>query len=314
MRLTGPQIAAYASAAGFPSGELTTAVAVALAESGGDTNAKGDVSLQSATWGPSVGVWQIRSLTAAALARETNAVDKLRVAGKLTDPAYNAHVAHAIWASRGWGPWSTYPLASTRYLPQARAAVKAPAAIGSGSKSAGTTASGSGSLPDGGAVVPVSYSGGGSVEQIGYLGDVGGELKSLVLPLNLLSGGMSITDAASNAVSLLAQLVAFIAKAAVWLSNPANWFRIVKVWGGTWLVLVGTVMFGWPVLAPVAKVAAQVVPAGKVATLAGAKAAGSKAAAAGATAKAAPKAAPKAAAKPAKSTAAPAARPKVATA
>ena len=50
--------------AGLSAAAATTATAVALAESGGRTDAVGDVGLEDATWGPSVGLWQIRSLKA----------------------------------------------------------------------------------------------------------------------------------------------------------------------------------------------------------------------------------------------------------
>src|SRR4051794_12948412 len=58
------EIARVAYDAGFRGDNLKVAVAVALAESGGRPDAKGDVGLQSPKWGPSIGLWQIRSLNA----------------------------------------------------------------------------------------------------------------------------------------------------------------------------------------------------------------------------------------------------------
>ena len=48
-------------AAGFDAASAQTMTAIGLAESGGNDTAVGDVSLQNATWGPSIGVWQIRT-------------------------------------------------------------------------------------------------------------------------------------------------------------------------------------------------------------------------------------------------------------
>lgn len=47
--------------AGFTGAGLQTAFSISLAESGGRAGAVGDVRLQDATWGPSYGMFQIRS-------------------------------------------------------------------------------------------------------------------------------------------------------------------------------------------------------------------------------------------------------------
>lgn len=77
-------------------------MAVALAESGGLPCAVGDVGLMTGTWGPSVGLWQIRSLWSA---KGSGGVrDELVNA----DPAVAARHAHGIWRAHGWRPWSTW--------------------------------------------------------------------------------------------------------------------------------------------------------------------------------------------------------------
>jgi soluble lytic murein transglycosylase-like protein len=86
-----PGIVAIARAAGFPYPEL--AAAVAMAESGGNPNAVGDLYL-----GGSYGLWQINS----------KAHPQYSVA-MLFDPAYNARAAFEI--SKGgndWSPWTTF--------------------------------------------------------------------------------------------------------------------------------------------------------------------------------------------------------------
>lgn len=85
------QLQALAASVGFPDPNL--AAAVAMAESGGNPNAVGDLNL-----GRSIGLWQIN------LAAHPNYDE----AG-LLDPTTNAQAAFEI--SRGgttWTPWTTY--------------------------------------------------------------------------------------------------------------------------------------------------------------------------------------------------------------
>lgn len=89
--------------AGWRGEALVTAVAVALAESKGDPDAVGDVTLEDATWGPSIGLWQIRSLKA----QHGTGGQRDELANH--DPAVNAAHAYAI-SSGGttFRPWSTF--------------------------------------------------------------------------------------------------------------------------------------------------------------------------------------------------------------
>lgn len=93
-----------AKAAGFSGMSLQTIAAIGLAESGGRTNAQGDVNIQDAKWGPSVGVWQVRTLKSDKGKGTTRDIDAL-----LADPSKQAKSA---WEISGGGqnfkPWSVY--------------------------------------------------------------------------------------------------------------------------------------------------------------------------------------------------------------
>lgn len=107
---------------GFRGKSLETAFAVALAESGGRAGAKGDVSLQNKTWGPSLGVFQIRSLKNP----PNTPSGKWRDGKRLLDPAFNVQAAWAI-SNQGsnWQPWSAYNNGSfAKYLDDAQATAR----------------------------------------------------------------------------------------------------------------------------------------------------------------------------------------------
>jgi hypothetical protein len=133
--ISAQQIAQHAYSAGFRGDALTTAVAVALAESHGDTGIHGDVNLQTGTWGPSVGLWQIRSLNPG---HGTAAEQALRNAAANADPATNARHAFAISRhGSNFRPWSTYTNGAYRsYLSQARTASRG---VTGGAPSGGAT-------------------------------------------------------------------------------------------------------------------------------------------------------------------------------
>lgn len=99
-KLSGGQIATAAKLAGFTGSDLVTAIAVAMAESGGDP--------AQATHEPngttSYGVWQINSVHTDVLGM-----------GDWSNPFINAQMAFKIHATQGWHPWSTYN--SGAYLP-----------------------------------------------------------------------------------------------------------------------------------------------------------------------------------------------------
>jgi hypothetical protein len=86
------------------SAAATIAVAVALAESGGDDTALGDLSLQNATWGPSVGVWQIRTY------KSQTGTGGDRDAQALSGNLQRQALAMKNISSGGsnWTPWTTF--------------------------------------------------------------------------------------------------------------------------------------------------------------------------------------------------------------
>lgn len=92
------------SANGFHGDALRTAYAVAIAESGGRSNAMGDVGLQDNKWGPSVGLFQIRSLKDW---KKYN--DPYRDASRLPNPEYNVKAAF-VKSNHGksFKAWSTF--------------------------------------------------------------------------------------------------------------------------------------------------------------------------------------------------------------
>ncbi|MEV0371795.1 peptidoglycan-binding protein [Streptomyces sp. NPDC050636] len=103
MNLT--ELRALATQVGFTGSDINIAAAVAMAESTGDPAAVGDEALADNKWGPSFGLFQIRSLRHP---EQFTPPDTLRIAGKLKDPLYNAKTAKAIKAAHGWNQWSTF--------------------------------------------------------------------------------------------------------------------------------------------------------------------------------------------------------------
>jgi lysozyme-like protein/D-alanyl-D-alanine carboxypeptidase-like protein len=119
-KLSAQEIAEHAYNAGFRGQALTTAVAIALAESGGRPDAKGDTTITDGYWGPSIGLWQIRSV------RKENGTGGERDAKANLNPATNAKHAWSV-SKHGtfWTPWSVYKNGSYRqYLDTAWAAAQ----------------------------------------------------------------------------------------------------------------------------------------------------------------------------------------------
>ena len=116
-KLSASDIASYATQAGFTGDDLVTSVAIALAESGGDPNVIGDN-------GTSIGLWQIHYT-----------VHPEFDSARLTDPAYNASCAYALYTRRSgsFSDWSVFTQVDPStgvppyiaFLPTAQAAVGA---------------------------------------------------------------------------------------------------------------------------------------------------------------------------------------------
>lgn len=120
--LTIEQIARVALDAGWVGEQAAVATAIGMGESKGDTNARGDTTITTNKWGPSIGVWQIRSLNAdRGTGRQRDETANLNV-------ATNARNAFAIsGGGANWSPWSVYSSGLyRRHLAQARLAVSNP--------------------------------------------------------------------------------------------------------------------------------------------------------------------------------------------
>jgi hypothetical protein len=107
-RYNAEQIGGFAKGAGFSGKGLTIAIAVALAESGGNPNATGPVGEK--------GLWQVYP-------RAHPDWDR---GGNLYDPAYNARAAYSI-SGQGinWHPWTTYNIGSyLLFMPTAEVAAQ----------------------------------------------------------------------------------------------------------------------------------------------------------------------------------------------
>lgn len=100
-KLSSEQIAQYAANAGFTGQDLKIAVAVALAESGGNPRAHNPVGKDD-----SYGLWQINMR--GGLGPERRKLFDISNNEQLYDPAVNAKAAYLIWKRNGWDAWTTY--------------------------------------------------------------------------------------------------------------------------------------------------------------------------------------------------------------
>jgi hypothetical protein len=113
------EAARYFYGAGFRGQALITMVATAIGESGLNPNARGDTTITNRTWGPSIGLSQIRSLNA------QRGTGGSRDANRLSDPAFNAQAAFEIsGGGRNFRPWTVFTSGKYRkHLQTASAAV-----------------------------------------------------------------------------------------------------------------------------------------------------------------------------------------------
>lgn len=95
--LSTDQIINVASNAGFVGDDLTRAVAIALAESGGNPRALGDVGIGQGSFG----LWQINSYYHPEYGPDFTT---------LYDPQTNANAAYSVYRRSGYTfkPWSTF--------------------------------------------------------------------------------------------------------------------------------------------------------------------------------------------------------------
>lgn len=90
--------------AGFTAAQAVTMTAIAGAESGYDDASVGDVGLQTAEWGPSFGLFQVRTLKG-----ETGKGTVRDIQSLAGDDLAQAKAAYAIsHQGRDFSPWSVY--------------------------------------------------------------------------------------------------------------------------------------------------------------------------------------------------------------
>ena len=101
--LDAGQVARISHDAGFSGEALVVAVAIAKGESGFRTDAVGDTGITDETWGPSIGLYQVRSLHAErGTGGERDELANL-------DPGHNAASAFSISnGGRNFRPWSVF--------------------------------------------------------------------------------------------------------------------------------------------------------------------------------------------------------------
>lgn len=109
-KLSAAEIAVFARNAGFQGNDLTTAVAIALAESGGNPSSKGDKTTGAKNYGgknlpvgtpTSYGLWQIHWTVHPEV---LNGADP----SILLDPQENACAAFTVFKEQGFNAWSTF--------------------------------------------------------------------------------------------------------------------------------------------------------------------------------------------------------------
>ena len=187
--LTTSEVYALARGAGLDPASAVIATAVATSESGLRTDAIGDVGLEDATWGPSVGLWQIRSVKA------QSGTGGTRDATRLTDPTFNAASMAAI---SGWGknftPWSTYTSQNGKtpaYLANIPTATSAATAVNSDpswqAKLAAALANPLGTAASGLGVVT-----GAAASVVNPTSGWAGQATSIALKLAMVSAGLAL--------------------------------------------------------------------------------------------------------------------------
>ena len=120
-KLSAKQIADVARQAGIPEDKIPTMVAIAMAESGGDSEAHNPKYPDN-----SFGLWQINMLDAPGyqLGAERRQKYGLSSNEELKDPLTNAKAAFDILNSQGLGAWSVYTSGKYKdFLPDAQAAI-----------------------------------------------------------------------------------------------------------------------------------------------------------------------------------------------
>lgn len=162
--LTIPQAYNLLRSAGFAPAQAADMVGIAIAESGLRTDAIGDVNLENATYGPSVGLFQVRTVKAQ---YGTGAVRDEKAL--LASPLTQAQAAYEISnGGKTFSPWSTWLHGSA----QAQLA-KVYAALGAGKAGSQLPSTANAApLPAGGATPSTASDAGLISTPLGWLGDL----------------------------------------------------------------------------------------------------------------------------------------------
>jgi hypothetical protein len=122
VKLSARQIYAALRQAGFSPAKAVVMTAIAYPESGGRTDAQGDTSIQTDKWGPSYGLFQVRTLKA-----ETGTGGYRDIVWLQGSIANQAKAAYAIsGGGQSFTPWTAYTSgAYRRYLSRAQSAARA---------------------------------------------------------------------------------------------------------------------------------------------------------------------------------------------
>lgn len=91
---------------------MDTALGVMFCESGGYTDAVGDLTLINDKWGPSVGLGQVRTLQQ--VENWAGQPDGVRDIEKLRDPDEQAKAIRVLKNQYGWQQWSVHPDSADR--------------------------------------------------------------------------------------------------------------------------------------------------------------------------------------------------------
>jgi tape measure domain-containing protein len=123
-QLNAGQLKALALAAGFNDRDASIMAAIAMAESGGRSNAHNN---NAATGDNSYGLWQVNML--GRMGPQRRQAFGIGSNEALFDPAVNASAARKVFESQGFGAWSVFKSGAYRqFLPQAMRAGAAPMA------------------------------------------------------------------------------------------------------------------------------------------------------------------------------------------
>lgn len=167
MTTTAQAYAALRSVGATPT-QASLLTAIGEAESGLNPAAVGDVALENGTWGPSVGVWQQRTLKA-----DTGKGTARDVRYLTGDLQHQAAAALATLKSQGPTAWSTY--SNKSYL-----AYTGSASTGAQAANAAYAQNGSWGSILGGILGGLALPGGGGSSLGGVLGGAGGDLAGSV--------------------------------------------------------------------------------------------------------------------------------------